>query len=171
MPEPSIVLDQDQADDLRELLTLTAIVQEWLEYADDGILDDLARFAYRQSFHPRSAVQWLTEDLAGIPGRLRTATTSPQAATTSHDQDRVPAPSKPSPKIATPSGISSGEGLDTPAPIGNQILPPLPSKRRSGPDRRRRRSGLLIVCPRLAREIEPPERDPLRQRWHETASD
>jgi hypothetical protein len=47
MPEPGIILDQDQAEDLRELLTLTAIVQEWLHYADDSILDDLARFAYR----------------------------------------------------------------------------------------------------------------------------
>ena len=30
MPEPGIVLDPDQAEELRELITLTAIVQEWL---------------------------------------------------------------------------------------------------------------------------------------------
>ena len=45
MPEPAIVLDQDQADDLRELIALAAILQEWLDYASDSILDDLASFA------------------------------------------------------------------------------------------------------------------------------
>jgi hypothetical protein len=45
MPEPDIVLDPDQADDLRELIDLTAILHEWLQYAADGILDDLASFA------------------------------------------------------------------------------------------------------------------------------
>ncbi len=77
MPEPAIVLDQDQADDLRELIALTAILQEWLEYAGDGILDDLASFAYRDTFHPRSYAHWLTEDLAALSGRLRKATSHP----------------------------------------------------------------------------------------------
>ena len=61
MPGPAIVLNQDQADDLRELIALTVILQEWLEYAGDGILDDLASFAYRDTLHPRSYVDWLTE--------------------------------------------------------------------------------------------------------------
>jgi len=74
MPEPDIALNVDQADDLRELIDLTAILQEWLQYADDGILDDLASFAYRDTLHPRSNVDWLTEDLASISARLRTAT-------------------------------------------------------------------------------------------------
>lgn len=77
MPERAIVLDQDQADDLRELIALTAILQEWLEHADDGILDDLAGFAYRDTFHPRSYAQWLTEDLAALSGRLRRAASRP----------------------------------------------------------------------------------------------
>jgi hypothetical protein len=74
MPEPDLILDPDQADDLRELIDLTAILQEWLQYADDGILDDLASFAYRDTLHPRSYVDWLTEDLASISARLRAAT-------------------------------------------------------------------------------------------------
>jgi hypothetical protein len=77
MPEPAIVLDQDQAEDLRELIALTAILQEWLEYAGDGILDDLASFAYRDTFHPRSYAHWLTEDLAALSGRLRKAASCP----------------------------------------------------------------------------------------------
>ena len=69
MPEPDLTLDPDQADDLRELIDLTAILQEWLQHADDSILDDLASFAYRDTIHPRSCVDWLTDDLAGIsPG-------------------------------------------------------------------------------------------------------
>ena len=93
MPEPDLTLDPDQADDLRELIDLTAILQEWLQHADDSILDDLASFAYRDTIHPRSCVDWLTDDLAGISARLRTATNS------------------------------SCNTLDTPAPIGNQIPP------------------------------------------------
>ena len=102
MPEPAIVLNLDQADDLRELIDITAILQEWLQYADDGILDDLASFAYRDTIHPRSYVDWLTEDLASISARLR-------AATRIHTQP-----------------------LDTSAPIGNQIPPPLPAQRPGG---------------------------------------
>ena len=71
MPEPVIVLDSDQADGLRELIDLTAILQEWLQYAGDGIPGDLASFAYRDTIHPRSYVGWLTEDLASISARLR----------------------------------------------------------------------------------------------------
>ena len=74
MPEPAIVLNLDQADDLRELIDITAILQEWLQYAADGILDDLASFANRDTIHPRSYVDWLTEDLASISARLRAAT-------------------------------------------------------------------------------------------------
>ena len=59
MPETGIALDPDQADDLRELITLTTILQEWLEGAADHILDDLAHFAYRDTFHPRSYAAWL----------------------------------------------------------------------------------------------------------------
>ena len=66
MPGPVIVLDSDQADGLRELIDLTAILHEWLQYAGDGIPDDLASFAYRDTIHPRSYVGWLTEDLANL---------------------------------------------------------------------------------------------------------
>jgi hypothetical protein len=47
------------------------------EYAGDGILDDLASFAYRDTFHPRSYAHWLTEDLAALSGRLRNAVSCP----------------------------------------------------------------------------------------------
>jgi hypothetical protein len=74
MPKPTIVLDKDQADDLRELVDLTAIVHEWLEHAAGHILNDLAGFAYPHTFHPRSYAHWLTEDLASIATRLQQAT-------------------------------------------------------------------------------------------------
>ncbi len=77
MPDPAIVLDQDQTEDLRELIALTAILQEWLEHADDGILDDLASFAYRDTFHPRSYAHWLAEDLAALSSRLRKTVSCP----------------------------------------------------------------------------------------------
>jgi hypothetical protein len=93
MPQPVIVLDEDQADDLRELTALTAIVQQWLEHAADHILNDLAGFAYPHTFHPRSYAHWLAEDLASITTRLQQATNS------------------------------SRDPLDTPASIGNQIPP------------------------------------------------
>jgi len=91
MPRPVIALDEDQADDLRELLALTVIVHQWPDHATHGIPGDLARFAYRQTFHPRSYAHRLAEDLASIAERLHAATNS------------------------------SYETLDTTAPIGNQI--------------------------------------------------
>jgi hypothetical protein len=97
MPETGIVLDQDQADDLRELITLAAIVQEWLEHADNPVLDNLADFAYRDTFRPRSYAAWLTEDLAGICGRLRQALSRPQPASTSQDKDQPSASAGQSP--------------------------------------------------------------------------
>ncbi len=111
MPEPDLILDPDQADDLRELIDLTAILQQWLQYADDSILDDLASFAYRDTNHPRSYVDWLTDDLAAISARLRTA------------------------------ADSSCNTLDTPAPIGNQIPPSRRETAGKRPDRESQRSG------------------------------
>src|SRR6266536_2968975 len=96
MHGPAIVLDQDQADDLRELIDLAAMLHEWLLTADDRILDDLAVFAYRDTIHPRSYVDWLTEDIADISARLPAATNS------------------------------SCDPLDTSAFIGNQIPPSRP---------------------------------------------
>ena len=92
MPETGIALDPDQADDLRDLITLTAILRDWLEDAADHILDDLAHFAYRDTFRPRSYATWLTDDLAGICGRLRKALSCPQPARTAQKQDQLPAP-------------------------------------------------------------------------------
>jgi hypothetical protein len=111
MPEPAIILDQDQADDLHELIALTAILQEWLEYAGDSILDDLAGFAYQHTFHPRSYAHWRTEDLASISARLQGVTNSPCDA------------------------------LDTSASIGNQIPPSRRETAGQRPDREGRRSG------------------------------
>ncbi len=121
MPEPGIILDQDQAEDLRELLTLTDIVQEWLHYADDSIPDDLARFAYRSTFHPRSYAAWLTEDLASLSGRLRQAAAPPATSQNSQNQDQVPAPAVAAASTAARSADSSEDAVDTAASIGNQI--------------------------------------------------
>jgi hypothetical protein len=120
MPETGIALDPDQADDLRELITLAAIVQEWLEGAADHVLDDLADFAYHDTFHPRSYAAWLTDDLAGICGRLRKALSPPQPARTGQNQDQAPAPGQSS-AARQDQKISFGDGLDTSASIGNQI--------------------------------------------------
>ena len=100
MTGPALVLDPGQADDLRELIDLTTILQQWLQPAPDHILDDLAGFAYPHTFHPRSYAHWLAEDLASITTRLQQATNS------------------------------SCDPLDTPASIGNQIQPPRPSSPR-----------------------------------------
>ena len=120
MPETGVALDPDQADDLRELITLTAILQEWLEGAAAHILDDLAHFAYRDTFHPRSYAAWLTDDLAGICGRLRKALSRPQPARTGQ-QHQLPAPPGQSPTPQQDRQIPSGGGLDTSASIKNQI--------------------------------------------------
>jgi hypothetical protein len=52
-----------------------------------------------------------------------------------------------------------------------QILPPLPSKCRSGPDRRKRRSGLLIICWRFVGGTGPRIAARCASARHETASD
>jgi hypothetical protein len=92
MPEPGIILDPDQAEELRELITLTGIVQEWLHYAGDIILDSLADFAYHDTFRPRSYAAWLIQDLACLSGRLRKAAAPPAASHNSQHHDQAPAP-------------------------------------------------------------------------------
>lgn len=71
MPAETITLTQDQAEDLRELLSFAQILEDWLLHAPDGILDELARFAYHEHFHPYSAAWWLIEDLGHLGCRLR----------------------------------------------------------------------------------------------------
>ncbi len=70
MPEPVIVLDTDQAEDLHELLDHAQTIAQWLLHADDQVLDDLAQTAYPAHFHPRSAAFWLIEDLVHTHCRL-----------------------------------------------------------------------------------------------------
>ena len=67
----TITLTQDQADDLRELLSYAEIPEAWLLHAPDGILGELARSAYHDHFHPYSATWWLIEDLGHLRCRLR----------------------------------------------------------------------------------------------------
>ena len=134
MPQPGIILDPDQAEELRELITLTGIVQEWLHYAGDIILDNLADFAYHDTFHPRSYAAWLIQDLACLCGRLRKAAAPPPTSHNSQHHDQVPAPPKSSPATTTRSAESSADTLDTTASIGNQILPPLPRSAGQRPD-------------------------------------
>jgi hypothetical protein len=123
MPEPGIILDPDQAEELRELITLTGIVQEWLHYAGDIILDNLADFAYHDTFHPRSYAAWLIQDLGCLSARLRKAAAPPATSHNSQHHDQAPAPPRSSPATITRSADSSAGALDTTASIGNQIPP------------------------------------------------
>ena len=70
MPEPGIILNHDQAEDLHELLDHAETLAQWLLHATDEILDDLAKTAYPAHFHPASAVFWLIEDLVHTRYRL-----------------------------------------------------------------------------------------------------
>jgi hypothetical protein len=71
MPAETITLTQDQAEDLRELLSYAEIPEDWLLHAPSDILHELARFAYHGHFHPYSAAWWLIEDLGHLGCRLR----------------------------------------------------------------------------------------------------
>jgi hypothetical protein len=62
MPAETITLTHDQAEDLRELLSYAQILEDWLLHAPSDILNELARFAYHDHFHPCSAAWWLIED-------------------------------------------------------------------------------------------------------------
>jgi hypothetical protein len=123
MPTQTITLTQDQADDLRELLSYAEILEDWLLHAPDHILDELARFAYHDHFHPNSATWWLIEDLGHLRGRLRKTLPGHH-----HQQDRPEvAPSvKAIAQTGTNPTASSRDRLDTAASIGNQIRPPRP---------------------------------------------
>ena len=92
MPAETITLTQDQAEDLRELLSYAEILEDWLLHASDDILDELARFAYHDHFHPHSAAWWLIEDLGHLRCRL--------------SQD----PPRPSPRARPASGCPQRQG-------------------------------------------------------------
>ena len=92
MPAETITLTQDQAEDLRELLSYAEILEDWLLHAPREILDELARFAYHEHFHPYSAAWWLIEDL----GHLRAGSARPfPAINKSKTGQRLPPASRP----------------------------------------------------------------------------
>jgi len=76
MPEPAVVLDPGQAEDLPELLDHAGTPAQWLLHAADDIPGDLAQTAYPARFQPRSAVFWLTEGLARTRYRLHKTLTA-----------------------------------------------------------------------------------------------
>ena len=87
MPAETITLTQDQAEDLRELLSYAEILEDWLLHAPSDIPHELARFAYHGHFRPYSAAWWLIEDLGHLGCRLRK--TLP-AISTSETGQRLP---------------------------------------------------------------------------------
>lgn len=87
MPEPSIVLNPDQAEDLHELLDHAETIAQWLLHAAGEIPGDLAQTAYPTHFHPRSAVFWLIEDLVHTQYRLH-KTLHPDPGSHDHDPRR-----------------------------------------------------------------------------------
>ena len=119
----TITLTQDQADDLRELLSYAEIPEAWLLHAPDGILGELARSAYHDHFHPYSATWWLIEDLGHL--RCRLGKTLP-----GHHHQQDPPAVAPSVKAIAKTGTSPTapprDRLDTATSIGNQIPRPGP---------------------------------------------
>jgi hypothetical protein len=118
MPTQTITLTQDQADDLRELLSYAEILEDWLLHAPDDTLGELARFAYHDHFHPYSATWWLVEDLGHLRCRLR------KTLLAHHQEQDRPALAPSVNAIAetrTSPTASSRNRLDTAASIGNQI--------------------------------------------------
>ena len=116
MPAETITLTHDQAEDLRELVSYAQILEDWLLHAPSDILDELARFAYHDHFHPYSAAWWLIEDLGHLSCRLRKTLHGHQ-----QEQDR-PAVATSVQVIAeteTRPTASSRDGLDTATSIGN----------------------------------------------------
>ena len=107
MPAETITLTQDQAEDLRELLSYAEILEDWLLHAPDDILDELARFAYHGHFHPYSAAWWLIEDLGHLRCRLRktlpaisTSKTGQRLPTASTSSQRPKQDQRPLPAMA-----------------------------------------------------------------------
>jgi hypothetical protein len=120
MPAGTITLTHDQAEDLRELLSYVRILEDWLLHAPDDILDELARFAYHEHFHPYSAAWWLIEDLGHLSCRLRKTLPGHH-----HEQDQ-PAIAPSVQAIAqteTSPTATSRDGLDTATSIGNHKHP------------------------------------------------
>ena len=120
MPAETITLTQDQAEDLRELLSYAEILEDWLLHASEEILDELARFAYHGHFHPCSAAWWLIEDLGHLRCRLRKTLPGHH-----HEQDRpaVAHSIKAIAETGTSPTVSSRDGLDTATSIGNHNPP------------------------------------------------
>jgi len=117
MPAETITLTQDQAEDLRELLSYAVTPEDWLLHAPSEILDELARFAYHEHFHPYSAAWWLIEDLGHLGCRLRKRLHSHQQK---QDQPAVAPSIKVIAETETRPTASSRDGLDTATSIGNQ---------------------------------------------------
>ena len=119
MPAETITLTQDQAEDLRELLSYAEILEDWLLHAPGDILDELARFAYHDHFHPYSAAWWLIEDL----GHLGCGSARPfPAISKSKIGHRMLSRVKAIAETETRPTASSRDGLDTATPIGNHNL-------------------------------------------------
>jgi hypothetical protein len=145
----TITLNQDQAEDLRELLSYAQILEDWLLHAPDDILHELARFAYHEHFHPYSATWWLIEDLGHLGCRLRNTLCRTSARPRSASS--CPHPTvKAIAETGTRPSASSRDDLDTATTIGNHKHPSgaAPAVR----------AAAMTMCPRtglLSREQAP----------------
>lgn len=78
--EPTVALPADEA---LELAAALSTLEDWLLHTGDGVLDELAFFAYRHTYHPRLAVADLVDHLGRTSSALnRAATTATNPNTT-----------------------------------------------------------------------------------------
>jgi uncharacterized damage-inducible protein DinB len=72
-PEPKVSLHTDEA---LELAGVLSTLEDWLLHTSGEVLDELASFAYRHSYHPRGAVEALIDYLGHTSVNLTRHTTA-----------------------------------------------------------------------------------------------
>lgn len=65
-------------------------LEDWLLHTGDGVLDELAFFAYRHTYHPRLAVADLVDHLGRTSSALNRAATTATNPNTRQGSSRSP---------------------------------------------------------------------------------